>query len=89
MKTILSIGYRHYVLPASANVSTIIKNLAGAVEAEEKYHDGKYYYVPKEGIEMNFKVVKPEFVLDGKRRSIPEKCGPESQGSKFELREEP
>ena len=82
MKTILTIGYHHYELPASANVNLILKALSGAVEMEKNWHEGNYYYTPaKDPGALQVKLVDNKFVIDGKRKIIPEHSGPEADNT--------
>jgi hypothetical protein len=77
-RTILCLGHRHYLLPASANINLLLKAFSGAVELDDQYHDGEYFYRPLKQVKIEIKFVDPRFVLDGKRKMIPERCGPES-----------
>jgi hypothetical protein len=79
-KIILKFGHRSYILPASVNVNTLIKSLSGAMEADDNYHDGDYYYTPTEAVKIEIILVDAKFVIDPKRKRIPEKAGPECMG---------
>jgi len=80
-KTILTIGYREYLLPASANVNVLLKALAGCVELESRFHDGQQFYFPsKKSITIKIETVDARQVIEGKQIMIPEKCGPEAMG---------
>ena len=82
MKTILSIGHNHYLLPASVNVNTLLKTLSGARSLERDWNPvQRDTYKIENEIEIEIKIVKDEQVKPPKKaKQIPEKSGPEASG---------
>ena len=89
MKTIIRIGYRDYLLPASANVNLLLKTLGDAVELEVKFIDAQQIYFPcKDHREIEVRVVRDSQVLDGKQKLLKEKAGPDANGDHIESTED-
>jgi hypothetical protein len=80
MKTILSIGYTHFALPATANVNAVIALLQKATRVEKRYQDKRYIYTPTSEKEPDIMIemVSDDCVIDPnkKRKALPEKASP-------------
>ncbi len=80
MRTILTLGYEDYLLPAKANANQLIASLAGAVKLRRKYHDSAEVWLPDGDAKITIAIVKDDSILDTKRKRLPEKSGPEAHG---------
>ena len=89
MKTILTIGHAHYVLPASANVNVIMKALSGAVQVDDRWNDGETFYHPMDrSVRVKAELVQDRFVIDRKKlKRLPQHAGPDANGSAIERRD--
>jgi hypothetical protein len=65
MQIIVTIGFKHFLIKSPSAASNIIKHLAGAVEMDDDYDKG-YYYFPME--EKDRSELKLDIVSDSQIR---------------------
>lgn len=76
MKQILTIGYREFILPASANVNALLKALSTAKPAEKRMSGDHYCYIIGGNVDIKVELVEDRFVISpSDRKAIPEKTG--------------
>lgn len=86
MPTIISIGYREYLLPGDVNVNTLIKALEGACEVEKHRDEARrrYFYTRGELPEISIEVVPKDAIREPKKpKQIPAQAGPEANGKDY------
>lgn len=83
MKTILTIGYNHFVLPASVNVNAILAALQKAQRVESKLHKNRIIYIRDDGDpRIEVKLVDDDMVLDSKKlKQLPERASPDAHNT--------
>lgn len=83
VKTILTIGYEHFVLPASVNVNSVLQALSKAEPVESKWtgHKELYRRKPRE-VAISVKMVPDEDVIEPKKlRAIAEHASPDAHNT--------
>lgn len=84
MKTILTIGYSHFVLPPSVNVNAILAALQKAQPVEDKWTEksGTIYIRKDRDITITVKLVPDADVIDSKKlKAIPEHASPDAHNT--------
>lgn len=82
MKTILSIGYNHYLVPASVNINHVLAALQKCTMLEHKYERGGYYLPKDEEPRIEVKLVQDQTVRDRpKRKALPEVASPDAHNT--------
>ena len=85
MKTILSIGHRHYLLPDSANVNTILKALSAARELDRRWDstsNRERYTLAPDAVDVSIKMISPKDILDPKKpKQIAEHASPDAHNT--------
>ena len=86
MKTLLSIGYSRFILPANTNVNAVIAALQKATPVREDYRDGKCLYYPeaREGrmVNISIQLVPDDSVINTKAlKRLPEQAGPDAHNT--------
>lgn len=76
MKQLLKLGYQWYVLPDSANLNRLMKELGDAREVEHHWVDHKEFYSVGAPAEVELKMVHDAKIIEPtKRKRIPETTG--------------
>lgn len=90
MPTIISLGYREYLLNESVNVNVLIKALEGArvVEKHRPQHLDHYEYTVGEHPEISIDIVRKEQIRPPKKPlGIPAKASPDAHGTNITQRD--
>jgi hypothetical protein len=68
MKTLLTIGYEHFILPASVNVNALLAALQKAQPVDDKWVDNQKVYIRKDReVTIEIKLVQDSCVIDSKK----------------------
>ena len=84
MKTLLTIGHNHFILPDSANVNVLLKALSSAKEVDDNWTGNTYQYVlTDKAPRIEVKMINEKHIIDPKknRKAIPEKAGPDAHNT--------
>lgn len=85
MKTILCIGHRHFLIPSSANLNTIIAVLSKATQLDRDWSEsgGEIYRLDKRPDEISVKLVKDTqvIVVQNKPKTIAETASPDAHNT--------
>jgi hypothetical protein len=84
MKTLLTIGYNHFILPASVNVNAILAALQKAQPVRKEYKADHHVYYPEtgRGAEISIELIKDSHVHETKKlKAIPEHASPDAHNT--------
>lgn len=83
MKTILTIGYEHFVLPASVNLNVVLQALSKAQPVQDRWNGHKDLYVRQDReVKISIKMVPDDAVIDSKKlKQIAEKASPDAHNT--------
>ncbi|MGN6385728.1 MAG: hypothetical protein ACTHMT_05755 [Verrucomicrobiota bacterium] len=85
MKTILTIGHKHFLIPANANLNTIIAVLSKATQLDRDWtsEGGEIFRTDKRPDEIKVQLVKDSqvFLNQPKLKAIPENASPDAHNT--------
>jgi hypothetical protein len=83
MKTLLTIGYEHFILPASVNVNGLLAALQKAQPVDDKWVDNQKVYIRKDcEVTIEVKLVQDSCFIDSKKlKALPENASPDAHNT--------
>ncbi|ODU24024.1 MAG: hypothetical protein ABS95_02530 [Verrucomicrobia bacterium SCN 57-15] len=84
MKTILQIGYKHFLLPSAVNVNAVLQALSKATQMDRDWSEsrGEIFRPEKRPDDIAIKIVKDEQVMaPTKPKALPEKASEDANNT--------
>jgi hypothetical protein len=83
LKTILTIGHEHFLLPASANINAVLAILAKAQPLRREWKaSGEVYYPEATPMRVSVEIVPDSHIIDTKKlKAIPEHASPDAHNT--------